>query len=148
VGTLVEKEGINDYRNDWVLSRRGQKRLWHDSAPAVVVDKSIQTIPVASDNLSTFRGGSSSAAPADVSADVWRKHDSAAALAASVECGQWLGASRHCDVSNVQLRWDSVRMTWLQCIGGLFLNLYLLLLLEAINIVRKRLLCLSVPVVC
>jgi hypothetical protein len=31
-------------------------------------------------------------------------------------------------------------MTWLQCIGGLFLNLYLLLLLEAINAVRKRLL--------
>jgi hypothetical protein len=27
VHALVEKEGINDYRNDWVLSRRGQKRL-------------------------------------------------------------------------------------------------------------------------
>jgi hypothetical protein len=31
-------------------------------------------------------------------------------------------------------------MTWLQCIGGLFLNLYLLLLLEDINAVRKQLL--------
>jgi translation initiation factor 2 beta subunit (eIF-2beta)/eIF-5 len=27
VMSLVEKEGINDCRNDWVLSRRGQKRL-------------------------------------------------------------------------------------------------------------------------
>jgi hypothetical protein len=25
--SLVEKEGINNCRNDWVLSRRGQKRL-------------------------------------------------------------------------------------------------------------------------
>jgi hypothetical protein len=30
-----------------------------------------------------------------------------------------------------------VHMTWLQYIGGLFLNLYFLLLLEAINAVRK-----------
>jgi hypothetical protein len=26
-GALVEKEGINDYRNNWVLSHRGKKRL-------------------------------------------------------------------------------------------------------------------------
>jgi hypothetical protein len=25
--SLVEKKGINDCKNDWVLSRRGQKRL-------------------------------------------------------------------------------------------------------------------------
>jgi hypothetical protein len=36
-------------------------------------------------------------------------------------------------MTSLRLRWDSVRMTWLQCIGGLFLNLYFLLLLEAIN---------------
>jgi hypothetical protein len=93
-------------RNDWVLSRRGQKRLWQDSAPAVVVDKSFRTIPVASDNSSTFRGRSSSAAPADVFADVRGKRDSAAASAASVECVQWLGASRHCDVSNIRHAYD------------------------------------------
>jgi hypothetical protein len=101
--SLVEKEGINNCRNDWVLSRRRQKRLWQDSTPAVVVDKSFRTIPVASDNSSTSRGRSSSPAPADVSTDVRGKHDSAAASAASVECRQWLGASRHCDVSNVRL---------------------------------------------
>jgi hypothetical protein len=27
IKALVEKEGINDCRNDWVLSRKGQKRL-------------------------------------------------------------------------------------------------------------------------
>jgi hypothetical protein len=43
--------------------------------------------------------------------------------------------------------WDSLRMTSLQCIGGLFLKLYFLLLLEAINAVRKRLLRLAVLVV-
>jgi hypothetical protein len=43
-------------------------------------------------------------------------------------------------MTSLRLRWDSVRMTWLQCIGGLFLNLYFLLLLEAINAVQKRLL--------
>jgi hypothetical protein len=52
------------------------------------VDKSFWTIPVTSDNSSTFRGGSSSDAPADVSADVRGKRDSAAASAASVECVQ------------------------------------------------------------
>jgi hypothetical protein len=35
------------------------------------VDKSFRTIPVASDNSSTFRGGSSSAAPADVSSTMY-----------------------------------------------------------------------------
>jgi hypothetical protein len=48
------------------------------------VDKSFWTIPVASDNSSTFRGGSSSAAPADVSADMRGKRDSAAASARDV----------------------------------------------------------------
>jgi hypothetical protein len=52
------------------------------------VDKSFRTIPVASDNSLTFRGGSSSAAPVDVSADVRGKIDLAAASAASVECVQ------------------------------------------------------------
>jgi hypothetical protein len=52
------------------------------------VDKSFRTILVASDNSSTFRGGSSFAAPADVSADVRGKRDSTAASAASVECVQ------------------------------------------------------------
>jgi hypothetical protein len=51
------------------------------------VDKSFRTIPVALDNSSTFRGGSSSPVPADVSTDVRGKRDSAAASAASVECG-------------------------------------------------------------
>jgi hypothetical protein len=50
------------------------------------VDKSFRTIPVASDNSSTFRGGNSFVAPVDVSADVQGKRDSAAVLAASVEC--------------------------------------------------------------
>jgi hypothetical protein len=52
------------------------------------MDKSCRTIPVAGDNSSTFRGGSSSGAPADVSADVRGKHDSAGASVASVECVQ------------------------------------------------------------
>jgi hypothetical protein len=52
------------------------------------VDKSFRTIPVASDNSSTFQGGSSSATLADVFADVRGKRDSAAVSAASVECVQ------------------------------------------------------------
>jgi hypothetical protein len=45
------------------------------------------------------------------------------------------------------LRWDSLRMTCLQCIGGLLLILFFLALLGAVHEVRKRLLRLSVPVV-
>jgi hypothetical protein len=52
------------------------------------MDKSCQTIPIAGDNSSTFRGGSSSSALADVSADVRGERDSAGASAASVECVQ------------------------------------------------------------
>jgi hypothetical protein len=52
------------------------------------MDKSFRTILVASDISSTFRGGSSSDALADVSADVREKRDSATASAASVECVQ------------------------------------------------------------
>jgi hypothetical protein len=70
------------------------------------VDKSCRTILVALGNSLTFRGGSSSTALADVSADVQEERDLTAASAASVECVQWLGASRHCDVSNVQLAYD------------------------------------------
>jgi hypothetical protein len=41
-------------------------------------------MPVVSDNSSTFRGGSSSAAPADVSADVRGERDLAGASPACV----------------------------------------------------------------
>jgi hypothetical protein len=50
------------------------------------VDKSCRTIPIASDNSSTFRGGNSSGALADVSIDMRGERDSAGASAASVEC--------------------------------------------------------------
>jgi hypothetical protein len=52
------------------------------------VDKSCRTIPIAEDNSSTFRGGSSSGAPADVSTDVRGESDSAGTSAASAECVQ------------------------------------------------------------
>jgi hypothetical protein len=52
------------------------------------VKKSCRTIPVAEDNSSTFQSGSSSGAPADVSADVQGERHSAGASAASVECVQ------------------------------------------------------------
>jgi hypothetical protein len=44
------------------------------------------SLPVASDNSLTFRGGSSSAALVDVSSNVRGKCDLATASAASVEC--------------------------------------------------------------
>jgi hypothetical protein len=52
------------------------------------VDKSCRTILVALGNSLTFRGGSSSTALADVSADVQEERDLTAASAASVECVQ------------------------------------------------------------
>jgi hypothetical protein len=68
--------------------KRRHKRLRQDSAPVVVVDKLCRTIPVALDNSSTFRGGSSYSALVDVSGDVRGERDSAGESVASVECVQ------------------------------------------------------------
>jgi hypothetical protein len=66
--------------------KRLQERLGSD--PVVVVDKLCRTIPVALDNSSTFRGGSSYSALVDVSGDVRGERDSAGESVASVECVQ------------------------------------------------------------